>query len=265
MTLYGAACLIAAGYFTCLVAVYVRHAIRQRRAEAELPDLEVDIEVDTAPFTAAMNRAAASSGYQLGGWVTAGQLSINPSFHFATGANTTPIMLNPGEKVHTKPKPLEKATATEVIVGYRVWPLKRSFPEGYRLTAVNTHFDGTVTPYEKLTAECKKNVYDGSNIYVMMGMSMPTKDQPKTHKAPDPDCACGVYAYKCSVPVEHSDTPFVVGEVNLWGRVIEHEDGYRAQFAYPRRLYVVDGGTEGQRIANALTLAYGVPCEVWSP
>jgi hypothetical protein len=28
----------------------------------------------------------------------------------------------------------------------------------------------------------------------------------------------------------------VVGEVALWGRVIEHTKGWRAEFAYPRRL-----------------------------
>ena len=30
----------------------------------------------------------------------------------------------------------------------------------------------------------------------------------------------------------------VWGEVALWGDVIEHEDGYRAQSAYPRHCYV---------------------------
>jgi hypothetical protein len=33
-------------------------------------------------------------------------------------------------------------------------------------------------------------------------------------------------------------TPHVIGEVSLWGRVVLHERGYRAQFAYPRRLLV---------------------------
>jgi len=33
-------------------------------------------------------------------------------------------------------------------------------------------------------------------------------------------------------------TPYVLGEVALWGRTVVHERGYRAQFAYPRRLLV---------------------------
>jgi hypothetical protein len=28
------------------------------------------------------------------------------------------------------------------------------------------------------------------------------------------------------------------GEVNLWGTVVEHEQGWRAQFAYPKNLYL---------------------------
>ena len=33
--------------------------------------------------------------------------------------------------------------------------------------------------------------------------------------------------------------PAVLGRVALWGRVIEHEHGYRARFAYPQRLRLI--------------------------
>jgi hypothetical protein len=33
-------------------------------------------------------------------------------------------------------------------------------------------------------------------------------------------------------------TPHVLGKVALWGRVVIHERGYRAQFAYPQTLLV---------------------------
>lgn len=32
---------------------------------------------------------------------------------------------------------------------------------------------------------------------------------------------------------------FVIGAVYLWGRVIEHEIGYRAQFAYPKEIWAL--------------------------
>ena len=58
------------------------------------------------------------------------------------------------------------------------------------------------------------------------------------HDAPQPGCRCGVYASKSlddlrSIRVWESG---VRGEAWLWGTVVEHERGWRAQFAYPRTL-----------------------------
>jgi len=55
-------------------------------------------------------------------------------------------------------------------------------------------------------------------------------------------------------------TPHVYGEVSLWGRVIVHEHGYRAQFAYPRNLLVPRCYAAGHRsgIVKDLRRAYGV-------
>jgi hypothetical protein len=46
------------------------------------------------------------------------------------------------------------------------------------------------------------------------------------------------------------------GAVKIWGRVIEHEDGYRAEFAYPSHLYCND-----PKLASRVAALYGVPCE----
>ncbi len=62
---------------------------------------------------------------------------------------------------------------------------------------------------------------------------------------PGEQCGCGIYA---AIDLEtlkelvqpHLESPLVVGEVALWGKVIPAELGYRAEFAYPRRLWVVD-------------------------
>lgn len=58
------------------------------------------------------------------------------------------------------------------------------------------------------------------------------------NEVPDPNCSCGVYAAK---NMEHlrqlGYTDYgVCGEVYLWGTVIEHRLGWRAQFAYPKNL-----------------------------
>ena len=65
------------------------------------------------------------------------------------------------------------------------------------------------------------------------------------HDVPDPGCACGVHASVdlaalqaealCLVP-----GPLVVGEVDLWGRVVIDDHGYRGQYASPCRLHVVE-------------------------
>jgi hypothetical protein len=61
-----------------------------------------------------------------------------------------------------------------------------------------------------------------------------------THRAPDPGCTCGVYALARAEQLRFVRYPAsVVGSVAMWGRVVQHASGYRAQFAYPQRLRVV--------------------------
>jgi hypothetical protein len=57
-------------------------------------------------------------------------------------------------------------------------------------------------------------------------------------EVPDRNCTCGVYAAK---NLEHLRqigyaNGGVCGEVYLWGTVVEHKLGWRAQFAYPKSL-----------------------------
>ena len=61
------------------------------------------------------------------------------------------------------------------------------------------------------------------------------------HEAPRGECTCGLYAHKswASASLQaRGVSGAVVGEVQLWGRVIEHERGYRAQFARPCALWL---------------------------
>lgn len=76
-----------------------------------------------------------------------------------------------------------------------------------------------------------------------------------TAKCDSPDCAgpycdCGTYAWKSrdSLRVNRSPAQVLDGECWLWGRVIEHELGYRAEFAYPKAF--VDSGALARRMAR---------------
>jgi len=60
------------------------------------------------------------------------------------------------------------------------------------------------------------------------------------HEAPRSDCTCGVYAAKTLDHLRrigYTQDRFQ-GEVWLWGTVVEHEGGWRAQFAYPKTFFV---------------------------
>ncbi len=57
------------------------------------------------------------------------------------------------------------------------------------------------------------------------------------HRAPDPDCGCGLYAFHpdafrgCRGPV--GDVTIAGGIVEAWGRIELHGCGFRAQYARP--------------------------------
>jgi hypothetical protein len=78
------------------------------------------------------------------------------------------------------------------------------------------------------------------------------------HSTPQADCSCGIYAFKTRQDLEGSEYGHmpVYGRVALWGRVIEHEHGYRAQRAYPTQLWVAADLAIG--VVDHLRTKYGV-------
>ena len=60
-----------------------------------------------------------------------------------------------------------------------------------------------------------------------------------SHDAPQVNCTCGIYAAKT---LHHFGAGYeqygIHGEVYLWGTVVEHERGWRAQLAYPKNLFL---------------------------
>ena len=58
------------------------------------------------------------------------------------------------------------------------------------------------------------------------------------HDAPHLKCTCGIYASKS---LEHLRRPgyqrsLIYGQVLLWGTMVEHQRGWRSQYAYPQSL-----------------------------
>jgi hypothetical protein len=93
----------------------------------------------------------------------------------------------------------------------------------------------------------------------------------RRHEAPEAPCECGIYAaalervgqYVAEAPCR--GVARVLGQVALWGTVIESERGFRASHAYPTRIYVPADAGDPWRISweeVALGLwRYGVPIE----
>ena len=136
----------------------------------------------------------------------------------------------------------------EPIVGWRQWNFM------YPHFLANLGNDTIYVPREKIEARCEQEDHS-------------------EQQAPHLPCTCGIYAYKekprllgeiritygrpLAPPV--SGLRLVYGEINLWGKVIEHEDGYRAQFGYPKRLWCTPAI---EPLAGWIGYVYGVPCEV---
>jgi hypothetical protein len=59
------------------------------------------------------------------------------------------------------------------------------------------------------------------------------------HQAPHLECSCGLHGTHGVEILRRTKSPAVLGTVSLWGRVVEHDHGYRAQYAYPQHLRLV--------------------------
>lgn len=94
-----------------------------------------------------------------------------------------------------------------------------------------------------------------------------------THEAPWPDCSCGLHAYRTEDAARNHLMTFVgstngdgalgwaFGRVSLWGRIVEHEHGWRAEHAYPYELAV--HGPPG--LAETVRRLYAVDVEQQEP
>ena len=61
-----------------------------------------------------------------------------------------------------------------------------------------------------------------------------------SHKTLDLSCTCGIYGWKKwrKEHLKEIDEGSVFGLINLWGKVIEHDLGYRAEYAYPSEFII---------------------------
>jgi hypothetical protein len=136
-------------------------------------------------------------------------------------------------------------TEAAPVIGWRVW-IVTATTDGLRLGSV-LH-DQVWAPGTTALASCQR--HEG-----LFAEPLPP------HQTPSPVCGCGFHAARDPVDAlsylrgrdETATICRLLGEVALWGRLVETGGGWRAAAAYPVRLYVAD-----EAIAEALGV-YGVP------
>jgi hypothetical protein len=126
--------------------------------------------------------------------------------------------------------PLEHST--EPIEGWRAWRLRRL--EGGALRIAPTTPRPDWEPGVPIHATCSGAHEREYMVY--------NPELAAFHRSPEPGCTCGVHAMKDPRRLRRSrpgKTAGVIGTVAMWGRVIEHTKGWRAEFAYPARLRLI--------------------------
>ncbi len=145
----------------------------------------------------------------------------------------------------------------EAITAYRAWDVHEN-----GLLVGQAHGEPW-PPYQAFVARCGH----ASQHHVIKGQWI---------APPAWGCECGIYALRTYEAAEARARPsngFVLtfgfrpltgaesrqvwGSVKLWGRVIEHAGGFRAEFAYPSELWCEDA-----QLARAVSALYGIPCSV---
>jgi hypothetical protein len=131
------------------------------------------------------------------------------------------------------------------VTGWRAWVVRET-PAGLRLGSV---LHDLAWPHGRpVVAECRRHEDAFAEAIA-------------PHPVPGPDCNCGFHAAHDPVDAlsyargrdEPGTVCRILGEVTLWGHILETEGGWRASHAFPARLYVPD-----PELVAALA-GYGVP------
>ena len=157
------------------------------------------------------------------------------------------------------PGSLEVPDFAEALEAWRVWHVVAR-KEGYRLGSVVK--PALWQPDEPLVARC---------LRITLVPSWLRRRRGREHAVPVERCECGIYAGWLPTVAQYLDAvgggpvALVLGQVSLWGTVIECERGFRASLAYPLRIFApVEAAPRGKhrwpQIVSELA-AYGVPVE----
>lgn len=144
------------------------------------------------------------------------------------------------------------------LIGWRMWDLNISTrAEGWVLKAISHQH--LWPPFQPMRGTCHGK----------------PPEEITDHTCPSWEHRCGVHAVKDVFQVRKWGSPGngpraeyirLLGELDMWGRVLEYEEGFRAEWGYPRKLYlpsklpdVFENGPDGltaETLAEELWMAY---------
>ena len=156
------------------------------------------------------------------------------------------------------------------LIGYRLW---RVLEERGEIVLSPLNFESR--DWVGATSGWVSSTCGGSELWVSPEGELKWPDR---HRAPGEECACGFYAMKQLTPEmllgassrhahrvgSRSDERFVLGRVQLSGKIVEHELGYRAERARIAELIPIRG-SEPEIQAIATRLGVGVARAVIVP
>lgn len=141
----------------------------------------------------------------------------------------------------------------EPIQAWRFWFISRDKDEN----SLSSSYYTTWEPYKAL--EARHLDYPGLDGF---GFIKCIQSPCKIH-IPYQKPGCGIYGFKtfdhliCYTNDYSKYVGMIIGAVNLWGRIVEHQYGYRGQFAYPAKLVWSDNLDQLKSLAKK----YGIPYE----
>lgn len=143
----------------------------------------------------------------------------------------------------------------EPITAYRAWGV---YGMGTELAPLIRGFGATAWPVgAPLEAECF-GLSSGLHYESCDNVPSATNDGHKGH-------GCGIYGYKTLDDLRSGcrlEPPIVWGEVLLWGRVMEHAHGWRAQFGQIAAIYTDPDPERARWLASETGLPLRVMAEV---
>lgn len=129
------------------------------------------------------------------------------------------------------------------IIAWRAWGVIAG-DKGYALSGLGLN---ETWPAKKImAAKCAQPVFGSAMRW--LSFSPVNDEESKAHQAPGHECNCGVWAFRSQDELLRALKEYkgvrVIGQVYLWGRILECENGFRAQYAYPAELWLLDNSLE---------------------